>query len=134
VGGLARLDVPYEAARVQVLVARTCGALGDDEMAAIELDAARRALERLGAGPDLVRLGDGGRRSSRGGAATPGGLSGREVEILRLVAAGRTNREIAAELVISERTVDRHVSNIFSKLRVSSRSAATAAAYERGLV
>ncbi len=128
------LDVPYEAARVRVLVARACQALGDEEMAAIELDAARRVLEQLGAGPDLVRLAEGGRRRSRGGAATPGGLSGREVEILRLVAAGRTNREIAAELVISERTVDRHVSNIFSKLRVSSRSAATAAAYERGLV
>lgn len=128
------LDVPYEAARVRVLVARACQALGDDETAAMELDAARRALEELGAGPDLIRLAEGGRRRSRSGTATPGGLSGREVEVLRLVAAGRTNREIAAELVISERTVDRHVSNIFSKLRVSSRSAATAAAYERGLV
>lgn len=128
------LDVPYEAARVRVLVARACQALGDDETAAMELDVARRALEELGAGPDLVRLAEGGRRRSRSGAGTPGGLSGREVEVLRLVAAGRTNREIAAELVISERTVDRHVSNIFSKLRVSSRSAATAAAYERGLV
>ena len=127
------LDVPYEAARVRVLVARACEALGDQEMAAMELDAARRGLEELGAGPDLVRLAERGRRS-RGGAATPGGLSGREVEVLRLVAAGRTNREIAAQLVLSERTVDRHVSNIFAKLRVSSRSAATAAAYERGLV
>jgi DNA-binding CsgD family transcriptional regulator len=128
------LDVPYEAARVRVLVARACEALGDQEMAAMELDAARRGLEELGAGPDLVRLAERGRRRSRGGAATPGGLSGREVEVLRLIAAGRTNREIAAELVLSERTVDRHVSNIFAKLRVSSRSAATAAAYERGLV
>lgn len=128
------LDVPYEAARVRALVARACRALGDDETASMELDAARRALEELGAGPDLVRLADGGRGRSRRGVAAPGGLSGREIEVLRLVAAGRTNREIATELVISERTVDRHVSNIFSKLRVSSRSAATAAAYERGLV
>lgn len=128
------LDVPYEGARVRVLVARACEALGDEEMAAMELDAARRVLAELGAGRDLVRLAEGGRRRSRGGAATPGGLSGREVEVVRLVAAGRTNREIAAGLGISERTVDRHVSNIFSKLRVSSRSAATAAAYERGLV
>jgi DNA-binding CsgD family transcriptional regulator len=127
------LDVPYEAARVRVLVARACRALGDEETADLEFDAALRALEHLGAGPELVRLAGGGRRS-RSGAATPGGLSGREVEILRLVAAGRTNRDVAAELVISERTVDRHVSNIFSKLRVSSRAAATAAAYERGLV
>ncbi len=128
------LDVPYEAARVRVLVGRACEALGDQEMATMELDAARRGLEELGAGPDLVHLAERGRRRSRGGAATPGGLSGREVEVLRLVAAGRTNREIAAQLVLSERTVDRHVSNIFAKLRVSSRSAATAAAYERGLV
>jgi DNA-binding CsgD family transcriptional regulator/tetratricopeptide (TPR) repeat protein len=128
------LDVPYEGARVRVLVARACEALGDEEMAAMELDAARRVLAELGAGRDLVRLAEGGRRRSRGGAATPGGLSGREVEVVRLVAAGRTNREIAVGLGISERTVDRHVSNIFSKLRVSSRSAATAAAYERGLV
>lgn len=128
------LDVPYEAARVRVLVARACRGLGDDETASMELDAARRALEELGAGPDLIRLAEGARRRSWRGAATPGGLSGREVEVLRLVATGRTNRDIATELVISERTVDRHVSNIFSKLGVSSRSAATAAAYERGLV
>jgi DNA-binding NarL/FixJ family response regulator len=65
---------------------------------------------------------------------SPRGLTERELEVLRLVAAGRTNKAIAAELVLSERTVERHVSNIFAKLGVSSRSAATAFAYEHGLV
>jgi DNA-binding NarL/FixJ family response regulator len=70
--------------------------------------------------------------SSRVAAAH--GLSPRELQVLRLVAGGATNRSIAAELVLSERTIDRHVSNIFAKLRVSSRAAATAYAYEHDLV
>ena len=96
----------------------------------VETEAAREVFERLGAAPDLAGL-DGRDRSA---AALPGGLSAREVEVLRLVAAGLTNRAIADALTISERTVDRHVSNIFTKLDVSTRAAATAFAYEHGLV
>ena len=90
---------------------------------------------RLGAAPDLARLDAGaGTSADAAAAAAPGGLSTREVEVLRLVAAGLTNRAIADALTISERTVDRHVSNIFTKLDVSTRAAATAFAYEHGLV
>jgi DNA-binding CsgD family transcriptional regulator len=124
------LDAPYEAARAWVLVGVACRALGDEDGAALELDAARVALTELGASPDLARL------DSLAGAAVDDahGLTPRELQVLRLVAAGYINRAIAAELVLSERTVDRHVSNIFAKLRLSSRSAATAYAYEHRLV
>ena len=94
----------------------------------MELDAARSVFERLGAAPDLARL-----ESVTGPPPETHGLTRRELEVLRLVAAGRTNREIAAELVISEHTVARHVQNIFAKLRLSSRTAASAFAYEHGL-
>jgi DNA-binding NarL/FixJ family response regulator len=121
------LDAPYEIARTRVLAAEACRALGDAEAAALELEAAREIFERLGAKPDLERL-----------AARPTtvayGLSARELEVLRLVASGKTNREIAASLVISEHTVARHVQNIFAKLRVTSRAGATAFAFEHDLV
>ena len=120
------LDVPYEIARTRVLVGSACRALGDEESASLELDAARRLFDRLGAKPDLARL----REPTTAGH----GLSRRELEVLRLVAAGRTNREIAASLVISEHTVARHVQNIFAKLGLSSRAAATAFAFEHDLV
>jgi DNA-binding NarL/FixJ family response regulator len=123
------LGAPYEAARVRELVAAACDALGDRDTAVMELDAARLAYEELGAAPDLERL-----RALRAGPRPTGGLSSREIEVLRLVATGRTNRAIANDLVISEKTVARHVSNIFTKLGVSSRAAATAYAYENGLV
>jgi ATP/maltotriose-dependent transcriptional regulator MalT len=123
------LDAPYEAARVRVRVAQACRLLGDVDGAAVETEAARDVFERLGAAPDLAGLEIGSDT-----AALPGGLSLREVEVLRLVATGLTNRAIADALTISERTVDRHVSNIFSKLDVSTRAAATAFAYEHGLV
>ena len=124
------LDAPYDLARGRVGIAAACRALGDDESATIQLAAAREVFERLGAVPDLRRV------DAIAGAPppTPGGLSARELEVIRALAAGRTNREIAADLGISERTVDRHVSNIFTKLEVSSRAAATAFAYEHGLV
>jgi DNA-binding CsgD family transcriptional regulator len=122
------LDVPYEAARARALVSRACHALGDEDAAALELDAARDAFQRLGAAIDLAALDHAGR------AADDHGLTARELEVLRRVAAGATNKAIAAELVLSERTVDRHVSNIFVKLRVTSRAAATAYAYEHRLV
>jgi DNA-binding CsgD family transcriptional regulator len=123
------LDAPYEAARVRALVAKACRALGDLGGAAVETEAAREVFERLGAVSDLAGLEIGSDT-----AALPGGLSVREAEVLRLVAAGLTNRAIADSLTISERTVDRHVSNIFAKLDVSTRAAATAFAYEKHLV
>lgn len=125
------LDAPYEAARSRVRIAKACRALGDSDAAAMEAEAARATFERLGAAPELARLETLSELVEGRGTH---GLTGRELEVLRLVAAGKTNRAIAAELVISERTVDRHVSNIFVKLGVASRSAATAFAYEHGLV
>ena len=123
------LDAPYEAARVRVRTAQACRALGDLDGADVEIAAARDVFERLGAAPDLAGL-----ETETNGAALPGGLSAREAEVLRLVAGGLTNRAIAESLTISERTVDRHVSNIFTKLDVSTRAAATAFAYEHRLV
>lgn len=125
------LDAPYEGARIRELIGLACRQLGDDETADIELDAARATYERLGADPDRRRVMSYHTRSP--GAATYG-LSPRELEVLRLVAAGETNRAIGEALSISERTVERHVSNIFNKLRVASRSAATAFAYEHELI
>ena len=125
------LEAPYEAARARERIALACRALGDQDTAAMELDAARWAYQQLGAAPDLARLEE---LAGRAPAGTAGTLTAREAEVLRLVATGRTNRAIAAELVLSERTVDRHVSNILTKLGVPSRAAATAWAYEHRLV
>jgi DNA-binding NarL/FixJ family response regulator len=125
------LEAPYEAARARVLVGLACRALGDEEALALELEAARGAFERLGAGPDLARVEALARPAP---AVEAHGLTARELEVLRLVASGETNRGIAATLVLSERTVDRHVSNIFTKIGVSSRAAATAFAYEQRLI
>jgi DNA-binding CsgD family transcriptional regulator len=121
------LEAPYRAARTRVLIGSACRDLGDGASAALELEAARRALEDLGARPDLDRV------ARLTGSSGPGGLSRRESEVLVLVAAGKTNRAIAAELFISEKTVARHVSNIFAKAGLSSRAEATAFAYRHGL-
>jgi DNA-binding CsgD family transcriptional regulator len=121
--GWRGLDAPYEAARVRVLLGRACRQLGDDDGAALELDAARTTFEHLGAASDLSRL----------DARPHRGLTAREVEVLALVARGKTNRAIAEDLVISEKTVARHLSNIFTKLGLRSRAAATAYAYEHHL-
>ena len=115
------LEAPYETARVRALLAEALRVAGDDEAAALETEAARDTFAVLGV------VAPGGVRRGRGE------LTDRELEVLRLVAAGETNKAIATRLVLSERTVDRHVSNIFAKLGVSSRAAATAQAYERGL-
>jgi DNA-binding CsgD family transcriptional regulator len=120
------LDAPYEVARTRELIAQACCDLGDDEAGALELEAARDVFERLGAAPDLARV------SMQGGPKH--GLSDRELEVLRLVAAGKSNREIASTLVISEHTVARHLQNIYAKLGLSSRAAATAFAFEHELV
>jgi ATP/maltotriose-dependent transcriptional regulator MalT len=125
------LDAPYEASRARVLVAIACRDLGDEDTAKLELDAARTCFESVGAAPDVARLDGLVRASSQHGAH---GLSHRELEVLRLVAAGKTNRDIAAALVLSEHTVARHVQNILTKLRVSSRTAATAFAFEHDLL
>ena len=97
----------------------------------MELDAARWVLERLGAAQALARLDELSRRPTSGAS---GRLTAREVQVLRLVATGRTNRAVAAELVISEKTVARHLSNIFTKLGIPSRAAATAFAFRHGIV
>jgi DNA-binding CsgD family transcriptional regulator len=125
-----QLDAPYEAARTRVLIGLACRELGDADSAAMELDAARAVFAALGARPDLERLD----RLERGNDSSADGLTAREVEVLRLVAAGKTNRQVAADLAISEKTVARHLSNIFDKLGLSSRAAATAYAYEHELV
>ena len=125
------LEVPYEAARVRVLLGLACRTLGDDDTASLELEAARGVFAHLGAAPDLARVDSLTRRTPSIDAHR---LTPRELQVLRLVAAGETNKAIAAELVLSERTVDRHVSNIFAKLDVSSRAAATAYAYKHQLV
>src|SRR5579859_2753631 len=123
--------VPYEAARVRILLALAYQVLADHDTAAMELDAARWVFRQLGAIPDLLRL-EVLTHSPRAKAA--GGLTTRELEVLRLVAAGKSNRAIATGLVLSEKTVDRHVSNILTKLGVASRAAATAYAYEHDLL
>jgi DNA-binding NarL/FixJ family response regulator len=127
------VGAPHEAAAVRVLMGEACRRLGDLDGAATELDAARRTFRELGAAPDLLSLD----ATAKGAAeVTLGacGLTDRELEVLALVAAGRSNRAIADELYISIKTVARHVSNIFTKLGVSSRAAATAQAYEHHLM
>jgi DNA-binding NarL/FixJ family response regulator len=122
---------PYLAARVRVSIALACRALGDEDGAALELAAARKVFEELGAKPDVVRLPS---QAVEERAHRPDGLTARELQVLGLVAAGKTNKVIARELFLSEKTVDRHVSNIFLKLGVSSRAAATAYAFTHKLV
>jgi DNA-binding NarL/FixJ family response regulator len=124
------LEAPYEAARARVLVGQACRALGDEEAFALELESARSTFEQLGAAPDLAAADS---LTGRQSTATHG-LTARELEVLRLIASGKSNREIAAALVISEHTVARHVQNIFAKLRVTSRTAAGAFAFEHDLV
>lgn len=126
-----QVEAPHEAARVQVLIGLACLALGDDDGGRLALDAARAVFEQLGAAPDLARLDSLGQSAT---SARRHRLTDRELQILRLVAAGKTNKAIAAELFLSERTIDRHVSNILSKLDVPSRAAATAYAYQHDLL
>jgi DNA-binding NarL/FixJ family response regulator len=111
-----------------MLLGSACREAGDEEAFRLELEAARAVFVELGAKPDVAAV-----DALLGGRNTHG-LTDRELEVLRLVAGGRSNRDIASELVISEHTVARHVQNIFRKLGVSSRTAAGAFAYEHDLV
>jgi DNA-binding CsgD family transcriptional regulator len=122
--GFRELDAPYEVAGTALLIGTARAALGDAEGAALEFEAARATFAGLGARPDLARV----------PGQTGVGLTAREVQVLRLVAQGATNRSIGTALGLSERTVDRHLSNIFAKLGVSSRAAATAVAYQSDLI
>jgi 2-polyprenyl-6-methoxyphenol hydroxylase-like FAD-dependent oxidoreductase/DNA-binding CsgD family transcriptional regulator len=124
------LEAPYEAAQTRVLLSEACRALGDGETADLELAAAREAFTWLRAGPDIARVETLAGRT-HGDAH---GLTAREMEVLRVLAAGKSNREIAGALIISERTVARHLQNIFAKLGVSSRTAASVFAVEQKLL
>jgi DNA-binding CsgD family transcriptional regulator len=124
-----RAGSPFERARVQVLTGRALATLGDVESSRRELEAARSTLRQLGARPAADEVSD-----LLAPRMLPAGLTAREVEVLRLVASGRSNAQIAATLVLSDKTVARHLSNIFGKLHVGSRTAATAYAFEHGLV
>jgi DNA-binding CsgD family transcriptional regulator len=129
-GGWRELQLPYEEATARLLIGTTQRLLGDEEGGRIEVDAARAGFERLGAAADAghaAALLQGGRASSRV-------LTDREVQVLRLVAAGKHNREIAGVLHLSEHTVARHIQNILAKLGVSSRAAATSSALKQGLL
>jgi ATP/maltotriose-dependent transcriptional regulator MalT len=129
--GWRDLSAPYETARCRVLVGRACRDLGDEDAAATEFALAREVFVALGALPSLVELDQlAGAKATR----DQGPLTAREAEVLRLVASGLTNKAIAAELYLSEKTVARHDSNIFTRLEVPSRAAATAYAYEHHLV
>lgn len=119
---------PYEASRARVLVARALRGLGDEDSAAAELAVARHGFAGVGAAPGAQQV------DKLLGRARPGGLTEREIEVLRLVAEGRSNPDIARALVLSHKTVERHLSNIFTKLDVPSRTAAAAYAHEHGLV
>ncbi len=124
-----RAENTYEGARVRVLVGRALAQMGDEESGRREVAGARDTLDSLGAQPDVAAAARWLRPTE-----LPGGLTGREVEVLRLVASGRSNAQIAAELVVSEKTVARHLSNIFTKLDVGSRTAAAAYAFENDLM
>jgi DNA-binding CsgD family transcriptional regulator len=127
------IDAPYLAAKTRVWIARACHILGDEDGADLELDAARAVFERLGASPDVAQI-ETIRRRARASRSAAHGLTRRELQVLQLVATGQTNKQIATELVLSEKTVDRHVSNILAKLCVPSRAAATAYAFRHQLL
>ncbi len=130
-GIFKEIRASYESAQTQLLIGLACRELGDHDTANMELDTAHRIFQQLGAIPDRDKIESHLKKSS---ANQSHGLTPRELEVLRILATGKTNKDIAGELFISERTVDRHVSNILGKLDVASRAAATAYAYEHDLV
>lgn len=123
------LQAPYDCARVRVVLAEAYRQIGDVDGAELELAAAAEVFDRLGAAPDAAAV-----ALRRGTVVQPGGLTDRELEVLALLAAGRTNREIAGALVISEKTVARHLSNISTKLGVGTRTAAATWAHQHHLL
>jgi DNA-binding NarL/FixJ family response regulator len=125
------MEAPYEEARTRMLIGVASRALGDTDTGELELDAARRLFQRLGAVTDLARVTE---LRGSGAAEGSGQLTAREREVLALIATGKTNRAIADALGLSEKTVARHVSNIFLKMDVTSRAAATAYAFTHKLV
>lgn len=125
------LEAPYEGARARVLMGHALRSLGDDDAANLELAAARTVFQQLSATTDLAAVDALLRKTPR---TASGPLTGRELQVLKLVAAGMTNKGIADKLGLSEKTVARHLSNIFIKLDLSSRAAATAYAYRHNLV
>lgn len=125
------LDAPYEAAEVRLLMTRACRELGDHDTAEMELSAARRTFENLRAAPALQAVAE---LSGTEPGTPDGGLTRRELDVVRLVAGGATNRDVAQALSISEKTVARHLSNMFAKLGVTSRAGVTAYAYEHDLI
>ncbi len=134
------LDAPYDLARTRLLLGEACRALADEDTARLEVAAAVAVFDQLSAGPDLARAERAGSRTVHAGrSSAPDELTGtnltaRELEVLRAVATGRTNRAIARDLHLSEKTVARHLSNIFAKLDVGSRAAATAHAFQHDLL
>jgi len=124
------LELPYDAARASVQIARACRALSDHDAADRQLATALETFEHLGARTELARAG----RLARSTGVAPGQLTARQCDVLRAVATGKSNREVAAALGISEHTVARHLQNIFTKLDLPSRAAATTYAHEHGLL
>jgi DNA-binding CsgD family transcriptional regulator len=129
--GWRDLSMPYDEARTHLLLAAVCERRGDADGHRLEISAARRLFKELGAQHHLAQLAE---RSGRASGSPVGSLSQRELQVLRLLAAGKTNREVAEALFISDKTVARHVSNIFDKLGVSSRTGASAWAYEHKVI
>ena len=125
------MDALHDASRARVMLGLACRSLGDEDTAGMEFDAARSVFERLGAEPALAWLDS---LTVPAPSSLVHGLTARELEVLRLVAAGKRNREIAQGLVVSEHTVARHVQNILTKLGVSSRTAASAFAFKHDIV
>jgi len=122
------LGVPYEVATARTMLGQALRERGDDAAAAESFAAAAKLFDQIGARLDAHLL------AAESTPVLPAGLTGREVEVLQLVAAGLTNNEIASELFLSAKTVSRHLSNIFTKIGVTSRAGATAFAFEHGLV
>ncbi len=125
------LDAPYDAARTRLLIGLSCRETGDEITAQLEIEAAKSVFRELGAAPDLIRAEE---LALKAPARAAGLLTARELEVLRHVAVGKPNRAVADDLFLSEKTIARHLSNIFLKLGVSSRSAATAYAHKHNLV
>ncbi len=125
------LDMPYELARTRRLIGAACHSAGDEEAAGVEWDTCGSMFARLGAVPDVEATE--AMRADRGPSSLPAGLTAREVEVLRLVSGGMTNHAIAESLSLSDKTIARHLGNIFTKIGVSSRAAATAYAYRHDL-